>query len=55
MSKIKYVLLIFVLAFHAVSAENFSTDKKNIKDILLEISEKIGTITNQNNYKGEDL
>ena len=41
MSKIKYVLLIFVLAFHAVSAENLSTDKKNIKDILLEISEKI--------------
>jgi len=22
---------------------------------LFEISEKIGTITNQNNYKGEDL
>ena len=41
MSKIKYVLLIFVLAFHVVSAENLSTDKKKIKDILLEISEKI--------------
>ena len=41
MSKIKYILLIFVLAFHAISAENLSTDKKNIKDILLEISEKI--------------
>ena len=41
MYKIKYLLFIFLFALNAVSAANLSTDKKNIKDILLEISEKI--------------
>ena len=41
MYKIKYVFLILIFSFHAVSAENFLASKKNIKDILLDISEKI--------------
>ena len=41
MYKIKYVFLILIFAFQAVSAENFLASKKNIKDILLDISEKI--------------
>jgi len=41
MKKIKYVFLILIFAFHAVSAENLLVSKKNIKDILLDISEKI--------------
>ena len=41
MYKIKYLLLIFVFALNAVSAANLSTNKKDIKDILIEISEKI--------------
>ena len=41
MYKIKYVFLILIFAFHAVSAENLLASKKNIKDILLNISEKI--------------
>ena len=41
MYKIKYVFLILIFSFHAVSAENILAGKKNIKDILLDISEKI--------------
>ena len=41
MYKIKYVFLILIFSFHAVSAENILASKKNIKDILLDISEKI--------------
>ena len=41
MYKIKYVFLILIFSFHAVSAENLLASKKNIKDILLDISEKI--------------
>ena len=41
MYKINYLFLILILAFQAVSAENLSASKKNIKDILLDISEKI--------------
>ena len=44
MYKIKYVFLILIFSFHAVSAENFFASKKNIKDMLLDISEKIGSI-----------
>ena len=41
MYKIKYVFLILIFSFHTVSAENLLASKKNIKDILLDISEKI--------------
>ena len=41
MYKTKYVFLILIFAFQAVSAENLLASKKNIKDILLDISEKI--------------
>ena len=33
MYKIKYVFLILIFAFHAVSAENLLASKKNIKDM----------------------
>ena len=44
MYKIKYLLLILVFAYNAVLAEDFSIHKKNIKDILLDISEKIESL-----------
>ena len=44
MYKIKYLFLILIFSFHTVSAENLLASKKNIKDILLDISEKIESL-----------
>ena len=44
MNKIINVLFFFLIAFGVNSSENLSTDKKTIKNILLEISDKIESL-----------
>ena len=44
MKKIIYIFFIFFVAFEIKATENLSGEKKNIKDILLDISEKIESL-----------
>ena len=44
MNKIIYIFFIFFVAFEIKATENLSGEKKNIKDILLDISEKIESL-----------
>ena len=44
MNKIIYIFLIFFVALEIKATENFSIEQKNIKDILLDISEKIESL-----------
>ena len=44
MNKIIYILLIFLVAFEIKATEDLSNEQKNIKDILLDISEKIESL-----------
>ena len=44
MNKIIYIFFIVFIAFEIKATENLSVEKKNIKDILLEISEKIESL-----------
>ena len=44
MNKIIYIFFIFFVAFEIKATENLSGERKNIKDILLDISEKIESL-----------
>ena len=44
MNKIIYIFFIFLVAFEIKATENLSFVQKNIKDILLDISEKIESL-----------
>ena len=44
MNKIIYIFFIFLVAFEIKATEDLSVEQKNIKDILLDISEKIESL-----------